>query len=214
MSAKRATGRRWVCPTCGDGCLAPERPRRDDVRRYCLLCSAKTGRLVERTCPALDRERAEKAERATAKRSADRAKARADRLARRSHNGVDLDAEAKRIWNTAALREHHRGAKVPTIDIRRRRSAHVSGVAWPSRVAITLGPVHTAEALMLLAHELAHSAVERSGRHGHDATWASAYAHAARERWGAEHFTGIRPHSGYAVDGYVEAGIARALGAG
>ena len=39
---------RWKCPTCGHGLLAPTRPRRNDVRRYCLPCSSKAGVLVER----------------------------------------------------------------------------------------------------------------------------------------------------------------------
>jgi hypothetical protein len=53
------TMRLWVCPRCKDGCKAPSRPRRDDVRRYCLACSKATGRLVERVSPAIqhDKER-------------------------------------------------------------------------------------------------------------------------------------------------------------
>lgn len=51
---------RWNCPLCKDGVLAPRRPRRDDVRRYCLPCSARKGRLVERVCAALENKRAAK----------------------------------------------------------------------------------------------------------------------------------------------------------
>jgi len=60
---------RWVCPECGDGHLAPGRPRKLDVRRFCLPCSSKKkdGLLIERTCPALERERAESTERSKAK---------------------------------------------------------------------------------------------------------------------------------------------------
>ena len=50
---------RWVCPNCGAGKLAPSRPRKDDVRRYCLACSERTGRLVERLSPALEKQRRE-----------------------------------------------------------------------------------------------------------------------------------------------------------
>lgn len=46
--------RRWTCPTCGSGVLAPDAPRKDDARRYCLDCTARTGRLVQRACPALE----------------------------------------------------------------------------------------------------------------------------------------------------------------
>jgi len=48
---------RWKCETCDDGLLAPSRPRRNDVRRYCLPCSAKRGTLVERIAPALEKKR-------------------------------------------------------------------------------------------------------------------------------------------------------------
>jgi len=48
---------RWICPNACGGVLAPSRPRKDDVRRYCLPCSAKIGRLVERIAPALEAKR-------------------------------------------------------------------------------------------------------------------------------------------------------------
>lgn len=207
MSAKkRTTGRRWVCPSCGSGVLAPSAPRRDDIRRYCLDCSKRTGRLVERSCPALDRERERKAETAKARRTTAAAKERAARKAAYEYLGVDLAAEAKRLWETRAMREYHGGRRVPTLVLRRRKQGYTTGHAWPSRVTMTLGGSVTT-VLAVLAHELAHSAVAFDDNHGHDEVWAAVYAGAARERWGAEHFTGIRPQSGYAVDRYVGAGV-------
>ena len=50
--------KRWKCGDCGSGVLAPTRPRKNDVRRYCLDCSRSTGYLVERTAPALEAKRA------------------------------------------------------------------------------------------------------------------------------------------------------------
>lgn len=67
---------RWTCPT-GKGCpavLASPRPRRDDVARYCLACSAERGRLVLRVAPALEAKRETKI--AAAKAKAEAAKAR------------------------------------------------------------------------------------------------------------------------------------------
>jgi hypothetical protein len=61
---------RWVCPTCNEGKLAPRRPRRDDVRRYCLPCSEKSGRLVSRVNPTLESKRQARKARAAAKRRA------------------------------------------------------------------------------------------------------------------------------------------------
>lgn len=50
---------RSICPndTSHEGKLAPSRPRKDDIRRYCLVCSEKTGRLVERVAPRLEAKR-------------------------------------------------------------------------------------------------------------------------------------------------------------
>lgn len=97
--------RRWTCPLCGVSAMAPGRPRVDDVRRYCLTCSADTGRLVKRECPSLERERAAAAERVKAKAKAKRARATAKRKAaaarakaRRIHGGVDVFRCADRCW--------------------------------------------------------------------------------------------------------------------
>ena len=78
--------RRWVCPECGAGKHAPERLRRNDVRRFCLECSGNKakGPLVERVCPAVERRREAKATAkaaAAAKRAESRAAAREKRKA-------------------------------------------------------------------------------------------------------------------------------------
>lgn len=106
---------RWVCPRCGNSINGPERPRKDDVRRYCLRCSEKTGRLVERTAPKLERERAVKAERAQAQRkvasarkATQRAAAAERERARRTVVGVNLDDELARLWNLDCARKHRR----------------------------------------------------------------------------------------------------------
>jgi len=44
--------KRWVCPLCNVGKLGLQRPRKNDVVRYCLPCSEKTGKLVERVSPS------------------------------------------------------------------------------------------------------------------------------------------------------------------
>ena len=98
------TQRRWACPRCGNGIIAPGQPRRNDVRRYCLPCSEATGKLVERVCPARERERqasrGKAAERAAEKRAKER-EARAplvlaNRLARR--------ALTLKVWEREGLR--------------------------------------------------------------------------------------------------------------
>ena len=46
--------KRFVCPLCEDTRLAPSRMARDDVRRFCLECSERTGKLVARVSPVLE----------------------------------------------------------------------------------------------------------------------------------------------------------------
>jgi hypothetical protein len=70
--------KRWKCPRCDAGALAPSRPRKDDVRRYCLECSKKTGRLVLRICPVLEKQRGAVAAKRKAKQDKKRAAAAAD----------------------------------------------------------------------------------------------------------------------------------------
>ena len=44
--------KRWVCPICKKGKLGLQRPRLDNIIRYCLDCSKETKKLVKRICPA------------------------------------------------------------------------------------------------------------------------------------------------------------------
>jgi hypothetical protein len=52
MKMAKAKRKLWVCPLCNVGKLGLQRPRKDHVIRYCLPCSEKTGRFVERFAPA------------------------------------------------------------------------------------------------------------------------------------------------------------------
>lgn len=159
--------RRWECPRCGTGGLAPERPRRDDVRRYCLDCSKATGRLVERTCPALDRARVARRGKAAAKRATDRDRERAAEVARRTAGPFDLEAEAFRFWRLDAVRSLPGWRRtLPSITWRRSASkVRTSGHCWygpPPTVVVTIGsdPYLAVEVVL---HELIHAALPHVG---------------------------------------------------
>lgn len=90
--------KRWQCPTCADVVLAPRAPAKADVRRYCLDCSKRTGKLVERFCVTAkqrqhEKRAAELAERkaATEVKKAERSAAIRPDLAVTSPAGVYLD---------------------------------------------------------------------------------------------------------------------------
>jgi predicted RNA-binding Zn-ribbon protein involved in translation (DUF1610 family) len=109
MNSKQA---RWKCPNCGDGILAPQRPRLDDVRRYCLPCSSKSGKLVERIAPALEAQRTRRKEQRTSmkkkkrqsqRRRIERAENTPRKIAERIYSkqgeyGMNIERETARLW--------------------------------------------------------------------------------------------------------------------
>lgn len=160
--------KKWVCPGCGGGALAPERPRKDDVRRYCLTCSAKSGRLVERVCPSIEAERQRKA---TARREAavrKRERERAALTAQHMVAGLDVRQEWARLCRLPFVRERLPWRTVPLKVAWSRVKDYTTGHAHygGSEVHLTFYPdVTAAEAKALIAHELAHVIASNRG-HG------------------------------------------------
>jgi hypothetical protein len=153
--------RRWECPT-GDhpGQLAPARLRKDDIRRYCLPCSTRSGRLIERVAPSLVRESTARA--AARKR---RASAAASRAAERESkrwlfDGMDMRAEFQRLLAIPAFRPVRSSLKKLALSIYRGRSAESSGHHKLHQglihVTIGTGPWYLGSATLL--HELCHGA--------------------------------------------------------
>jgi len=172
------TLRRWKCPVCGDVALAPQRPRKRDVRRYCLSCSAKTGRLVDRFCPVLTAARDKRRE-----KSWQKAQTAAEREAKKS---LEYPA-VLRLWAVKwrALNAWENLQVRPTALIIRRGSKkkNTSGHAYPSghgrgRIIITAGS-DGADALATLLHEMAHLRAGPNAAHG--PRWRGFFLEAARE---------------------------------
>jgi hypothetical protein len=170
----------------------------DDVRRYCLACSAKTGRLVQRTAPSLERRREEAAARSAVK---SRRKADAERarwlVALKDGNGVERDLDVRSELRTALTAMGYfngwaYGHK-PTISdinirIRRGDKAHHSGraVCAGFDVWFTFGSKASYEAgLKLIYHEAAHMAQPPRSKHepSHDAAFHRTLADALQKRW-------------------------------
>lgn len=148
--------RRWVCPRCETGKLAPSKPRLDDTRRYCLPCSDKTGRLVKRACPTIEAKKEARqtaqAERAARVRAKQRTKRCAAQEAARERKralwearpGVDLRAETARIWKTVRRVAKAEGKELllhakygmPPIELRAGRGAGEHGHASPANGAV------------------------------------------------------------------------------
>lgn len=199
------TTRRWVCPKCNDGVHAPDRPRRDDVRRYCLACSAKVGRLVERICPAHEsaaqreadarkasRERkaqlrAERAVERRAMRAEAQASARSARAALRAMPLSEIAKMSTREAYTEAARRYarlsawERDLSGVEFDIRISDvKTYTSGHAYSGsgRFVVTVGS-NIADAHTTIIHELAHLAAP--GREHHGPVWRSLHILAVSE---------------------------------
>jgi hypothetical protein len=172
--------KRWVCPVCGKGVNAPSRMGADDVRRFCLPCSKSTGKLVRRTAPALERERAAARERSTRKQQGKRKavarrrgaqKARDD--ARRYIMGQDVQTLCRRwyrlkAWDRSVLGPFGLAGmpkRTPELVVRRGNKDYISAHASAGRHRITMTvpkswteptPKRVADLLMTIVHELAH----------------------------------------------------------
>ena len=193
MSASKRV--RWACPNGCPSVLASSRPRRDDVARYCLPCSAKRGRLVLRTAPALDAKREAKATAAKTKKAAAAARAAERETAYYTVHGVDLREELKKLWSLPIARELRAklsGVLVqygpPKLVVRTRSTPHHRyGVAYWHRHEILINriPGHDMfDVRDTLAHEVAHI-LTPGARHG--IAWKTAF------RLLCEQAYGVRP---------------------
>jgi len=203
----------WKCLTCGSGVRAPDRPVKLATARFCLTCSADSPTLVERVCPALDREKEQRQQ--AAKARADRrreqaakrkdtkiAKARSARLVsvlyqERDGSTLSFDPvyELAQLWTagaSAGLHEDRDHYRIPKLAVRRSATkARTSGHAYwggsgGRRIVITLGATKSATIgalLGVLAHEAAHHM--SIGQHHNDVYW-STLRILVRQRWGVD----------------------------
>ncbi len=156
---KKTTKKRWVCPTCNTGILAPSKLRKMDSRRYCLKCSAKSTLLVERACPSREATASKKAK--ARNRSAEK------RLATIKAN---RDAQPYRLRKDLIRIDFEKLRKMPCWPVRIPKSIVLgihhslalgtSGHCWGRyRIHITTGRNVTRERIIeVLVHELAHAA--------------------------------------------------------
>lgn len=206
MSKPRRT--RWVCPECDDGVLGPQRPRRDNIVRYCLPCSEKAGKLVERSTPSLDKRREARAEK-NAERRAAKAKREREREKRRTH--ISLTDAAGRVVEldvAKTVRAFAKRAGVPCgfqFSWNRRSDGGNSGRANRYTVHLSIGSGKLESFCSLAAHELAHVSV--GGREGwHNDKWRDEYERICAVLWDTKPVfrLGVQHHR-YAIDPEIKA---------
>jgi hypothetical protein len=177
MSAAKRV--RWICPT-GEhsGELGSSRPAKDALVRYCIPCSLKAGKLIERRAPLLERKRSAAQKSAAAKAKAKRARqAAAKRRATEAETalytveGVDLRDELTRLlrlktWGGRFGTPGRDGGfhRRPTFTMTRRSTVPTRlGFAepWANRIHLTRYPgITLADARETLVHELTHLKVD------------------------------------------------------
>ena len=217
MATKQA---RWKCPQCDAGVLAPTKPRKDDVRRYCLPCSSKNGKLVQRIAPALEAKREQRAastrEKVRQKRQVARRRAEPAKLQERCDAIREriIRKEAERIWKLMA--DWHKGKPLPRINIVRGRNwGSQYGHALPSMGVIQVNvdahqnELRSKRVWQVLAHELAHIAcppINTGGkkRDTHHRVFYYCLRHAWQKRWKCEIFFTAVTQWGYSVDYIIE----------
>jgi hypothetical protein len=211
---------RWKCANCNHGLLAPMKPRKNDVRRYCLPCSAKTGKLVERVSPTLEKQRATKTVQRKVQTQKKNAKVSVKKKARRekasavNKRQAMIEKEGQRIWKL--MEAWHKGRPMPKITIVNARNSLGGGHAtrWSNEIQVNINRKQTERsskwAWYVLAHELAHCAcppVRTNGKWDvHHKEFYRALKHACEKRWKVTvSFAEVRGEQyGYAVDYLIE----------
>lgn len=194
---------RWVCETCGSGKLGPQRPRKDNVVRYCLPCSEKTGRLVQRAAPAVQKRREAQAEKAKAKRER---KAQRERERERKRSTLTLTDATGRKVEVHVQKEVMRlarkaGVSEPDLSWNRRTDGCNSGRAWwhEERIHLSIGSSSLEAFCRLVAHELAHIGVPKPAKHSD--VWRDEYERICAALWDTKPvFRGAVTDHRYAID--------------
>lgn len=187
--------KRWKCPRCSTGRNAPSRMAKDDVRLYCLPCSAETGKLTRVLCPSLDAQREQKRGKAKEKRQKQR-----ERMKEREtdhhllHDGTDVrnlvqKARKLEVWKRDGGPQA--SARVRKATVTYRMSDRNGGTGYAKggyHVTLTFNRnMGKDEAAALIIHEFSH--ISRGNRRSrnqcrwHDHNFHALLLAAAREWW-------------------------------
>jgi hypothetical protein len=187
--------KRWICPrpSCASGVNAPARMRKDNVLRWCLPCSAATGKMVERICPSAEKEREEREAKAKEREKRKRARVRkrvdsrevyAEETARLI--GLDLRAAAPVMWRAFKRTGLPMARATMPGPLRFVRSGYRSTghAGYDGSVFMRVVKDRPGRTIEVLLHELAHHAAgfEYKGDN-HGPVFNAMLAAGARELW-------------------------------
>lgn len=206
---------RWKCELCNNGLLAPTKPRMNDVRRYCLPCSASTGKLVQRVSPTLEKQRVAKQAASRKKNVAKRATVAKRTAPIKTQKRIDaqrskmIHNEAEKIWKL--MQPYHGGKPLPRIIIARGKNWGSQGghaQRYSNEIQVNVdrdqSPNRSRRVWEVLAHELCHKAVPPIYRNGstdvHSREFYHCLRHAWQKRWKCEISFATVSTWGYSVD--------------
>ena len=207
---------RWKCEKCDDGLLAPTRPRKNDVRRYCLPCSAKSGRLVDRVAPSLEKKREKRTAIVQQKNKEKRVRVAKKLQPKKEQQRLDemrgkmIYKEAERIWEL--MKPYHKGKRLPHIVIargqNRGRQYGYAQSTWNNiqvNVDREQSVSRSKRVWEVLAHELCHCAVPPTLRSDktrdvHSREFYHCLRDVWQKRWGCEISFEKVSTWGYSVD--------------
>lgn len=208
---------RWKCEKCDHGLLAPSRPRKNDVRRYCLPCSAKQGTLVERIAPALEKHREQRAAFVSQKVKEKRVREHKKQLPLKEQARIDrlrkqmIMKEGERIWKL--MQPYHKGKSFPKIMVARGRNrGRQHGYAQTRWNVIQVNvdreqsQDRSIRVWQVLAHELCHCAVppistaDKTNRDSHSRDFYHCLRDVWQKRWDCEISFAKVSTWGYSVD--------------
>ena len=210
---------RWKCELCDNGLLAPTKPRMNDVRRYCLPCSASTGKLVQRVSPTLEKQRVAKQAASRKKNVAKRATVAKRTAPIKTQKRIDAQRskmiynEAEKIWKL--MQPYHNGKPLPRIIIARGKNWGSQGghaQRYSNEIQVNVdrdqSPNRSRRVWEVLAHELCHKAVPPIYRNGstdvHSREFYHCLRHAWQKRWKCEISFATVSTWGYSVDHIIQ----------
>ena len=210
---------RWKCESCNNGLLAPTKPRMNDVRRYCLPCSASTGKLVQRVSPTLEKQRVAKQAASRKKNVAKRATVAKRTAPIKTQKRIDaqrskmIHNEAEKIWKL--MQPYHNGKPLPRIIIARGKNWGSQGghaQRYSNEIQVNVDrdqtPNRSKRVWEVLAHELCHKAVPPIYRNGstdvHSREFYHCLRHAWQKRWKCEISFATVSTWGYSVDHIIQ----------
>jgi hypothetical protein len=215
---------RWKCAKCDSGVLAPSKPRKDDIRRYCLPCSEEAGRLQMRVAPALEKQR-ERSAMSNKKKNQRKRQTASKRATVKNQKAATLkarqrmfDKEAARIWDLMEpWHKNKYNGKVPKVVLGLAKTVGHGGgghaTTWNHTVQVNLSQLQTATsqkyAWHVLAHELAHCAcppvLTNGKRDVHHREFYLCLKAAVEKRWKTQvSFYEVTGQYGYSVDRIIE----------